>query len=174
MSDRHVLIREMRLADLDQDGLIDQLSFSLPWPKKSFYYEVADNRYSTCWVAELQPEEVIPMESLGQGLVIGMAVVWLVVDEAHIATIAVHPEYRGLGIGKQLLAAILEDSWKRGMAAATLEVRVSNQVAQAMYRNFGFEVVGVRQQYYKDNQEDALIMTADLVKTLGVSRTPKV
>lgn len=164
----------MMLDDLDQVCQIDQLSFSLPWPKKSFYYEVADNLYSTCWVAELESEsEMWTAENRGQ-LVVGMAVVWLVVDEAHIATIAVHPEFRGLGIGKQLLSVILEDSRQRGMISATLEVRAGNQVAQTLYYNFGFEVKGVRQHYYKDNQEDALIMTADLVKTRGISQTPKV
>ena len=168
MSSYPVNIREMTLDDLDQVCLIDQLSFSLPWPKKSFYYEVADNRFSTCWVAEM-----------GQGVedevrIVGMAVVWLIVDEAHIATIAVHPEFRGLGIGKRLLAVILEDSRRQGMDTATLEVRVSNQLAQAIYQNFGFEVKGVRPRYYKDNQEDALIMTADLVQTFRISETPEV
>jgi ribosomal-protein-alanine N-acetyltransferase len=114
------------------------------------------------------------MEGITRELVVGMAVVWLVVDEAHIATIAVHPEFRGRGLGKRLLAVILEDSRRQGMATATLEVRAGNQTAQAMYRDFGFEVKGLRKGYYKDNQEDALIMTADLLQTAGISETPKV
>lgn len=166
-------IREMTLDDLDQVCLIDQLSFSLPWPRKSFHYEVADNRFSTCWVVETgtQTED--------EKRIVGMAVVWLIVNEAHIATIAVHPEYRALGIGKKLLAVILEDCRRQGMASATLEVRASNRIAQAMYQNFGFEVKGVRPKYYKDNLEDALIMTADLSEPSGsamlrIVETPKV
>ena len=156
MSSYAVNIRAMTLDDLEQVCLIDQLSFSLPWPTTSFRYEVADNQFSTCWVVEDGQE----MDGESKHLVVGMAVVWLLVDEAHIATIAVHPEFRGRGIGKRLLAVILEDCWERGMLTATLEVRASNATAQAMYRNFAFEVKGIRRRYYKDNQEDALIMTA--------------
>lgn len=168
MSVLQLKIRDMTLDDLDEVHQIDQLSFSLPWPKKSFQYEVADNQFSTCWVATLNPKHTagstgqVMNSSIDSDVIVGMAVVWLVVDEAHIATIAVHPEFRGLGIGRQMMAAILDDSRRRGMDTATLEVRASNHIAQAMYKNFGFEVVGVREKYYKDNQEDALIMTAHL------------
>ena len=128
MSSYPVNIRAMTLDDLEQVCLIDQLSFSLPWPRKSFHYEVVDNRFSTCWVVETGPGAEEAMR------IVGMAVVWLIVNEAHIATIAVHPEFRGLGIGKYLLAAILEDCRQQGMATATLEVRLGNLVAQANFQ----------------------------------------
>jgi ribosomal-protein-alanine N-acetyltransferase len=90
-----------------------------------------------------------------------MIVVWLVVDEAHIATIAVHPDYRGQGIAQELLCAGLIESIERGMRSATLEVRAHNLAAQSLYRRFRFDEAGVRPRYYRDNFEDALIMTAD-------------
>ena len=93
---------------------------------------------------------------------IAMCVVWLVVDEAHIATIAVHPQYRGQGIGKLLMDHILQDAVRRGLLSALLEVRAGNQVAIQMYRQFGFEEVGRRPRYYQDNHEDAVLMTLEL------------
>jgi ribosomal-protein-alanine N-acetyltransferase len=88
-----------------------------------------------------------------------MIVVWFVVDEVHIATLAVHPGYRGRGLSKPLLIAALREAVRRGFRRATLEVRAGNLVAQNLYLSFGFEVVGVRSRYYRDNNEDAWIMT---------------
>jgi ribosomal-protein-alanine N-acetyltransferase len=136
----------MRLDDIPEVLAIDQLSFSMPWPKKAYQYELTENPSSLLWVAQAHS-------------VVGMIVVWLIVDEAHIATIAVHPDWRRQGIGKYLLNAGLRGAVARGMKSATLEVRKSNTSAQALYQSFGFEIVGVRPHYYKDNQEDACIMT---------------
>jgi len=144
-------IRPMCEQDLPQVLEIDQLSFSMPWPEHSYRYELFENKTSLCYVAE----QIFP----GSHRVIGMAVVWLVEDEAHIATIAVHPDFRGQGIGKCLMAEVLRCSVQRGARLATLEVRAGNVVAQRMYRIFGLEVVSSRPRYYHDNQEDALIMT---------------
>jgi ribosomal-protein-alanine N-acetyltransferase len=93
-----------------------------------------------------------------------MIVVWRILDEAHVATIAVDPEYRGRGIGRRLLVQGLKSAIQNGSRIATLEVRASNITAQNLYRSFSFEVVGRRQRYYRDNNEDALIMT---VSNLG-------
>jgi ribosomal-protein-alanine N-acetyltransferase len=93
-----------------------------------------------------------------------MVVVWIMVDEAHIATIAIHPQFRGHGIGKKLLAETLRQSIQRGAILATLEVREHNLIAQKMYQKFGFEIVGRRLRYYQDNNEDAVLMT---LRTLG-------
>jgi ribosomal-protein-alanine N-acetyltransferase len=91
--------------------------------------------------------------------VVGVIVVWLIEDEAHIATISIHPDYRGQGISRELLAAALLESIRQGTVLATLEVRANNLIAQALYRKFRFDVAGRRARYYRDNQEDALIMT---------------
>ena len=90
-----------------------------------------------------------------------MSIVWIISDEAHIATIAIHPEFRGLGYGKRLLAETLRQSIMRGVILATLEVREGNLNALNLYRSFGFIVVGQRPQYYRDNNENALVMTVE-------------
>ena len=90
---------------------------------------------------------------------LGYAGLWLLIDEAHISTIAVAPEWRGRGLGELLLASLLERAISIGADVATLEVRASNLVAQNLYRKYRFTVVGVRKGYYTDNFEDALVMT---------------
>ena len=145
----------MQLGDVEQVHQIDQLSFSLPWPENAYRYELTQNVASASWVAEVTRPDGLPR-------VVGMVVVWLILDEVHIATIAVHPEHRGQGISQQLLAVVLRTALQRGARLATLEVRAGNEAAQALYRRFKFEVVGRRPHYYHDNHEDALIMTVDL------------
>ncbi len=90
--------------------------------------------------------------------VVGYAGAWLMVDEAHITTIAVHPDYRGKGVGEMLLVSLIERAIKAGAKWVTLEVRVSNHVAQNLYRKYTFKEAGVRRRYYSDNNEDALVM----------------
>jgi ribosomal-protein-alanine N-acetyltransferase len=144
----------MILEDIPRVHEIDQLSFSLPWPEKSFRFELTENPTTLALVAE-----IVPINS--DALVIGISVVWLIVDEAHVATIAVHPDYRGHGFGKYLLTESLRQSIHRGAKMATLEVRVGNLAARQLYREFGFTIVGLRPQYYRDNNEDAIIMTVE-------------
>jgi [ribosomal protein S18]-alanine N-acetyltransferase len=144
----------MTVEDLEQVVAIDQLSFSLPWPAHSFRYELLENDVSRQWVVEVQATN-------GDPKVIGMIVVWLIMDEAHIATIAVHPEYRGRGIGQQILLAALRECAAQGALSATLEVRERNAIAIDMYRKLGFEVVGLRKRYYQDTNEDAILMTLE-------------
>jgi [ribosomal protein S18]-alanine N-acetyltransferase len=153
VDDTTILIRRMQATDLDQVQAIDKISFTMPWPDSTYKYELFENQGSILWVAEA-------LEAGGSERVVGMVVVWLVVDEAHIATIAVHPDYRGQGIGQELLCAGLIESLEKGMRKATLEVRAHNLAAQRLYRRFRFELAGVRPRYYRDNFEDALIMTA--------------
>jgi ribosomal-protein-alanine N-acetyltransferase len=95
--------------------------------------------------------------------VLGYGGFWLMVDEAHISTIAVHPMWRGRGLGEMALVAMIEAAILRGAAEVTLEVRVSNGVAQSLYRKYAFVQVGRRKGYYQDNGEDALIMTTPRV-----------
>lgn len=152
-----VTLRSMTLADVPQVHHLDTLSFSLPWSERSFRFEVNENPNSVVWVAEAAQNETesAPRE------VIGMAVVWVILDEAHIATIATHPDYRGWGVGRLLLARSLLVAYERGARLAYLEVRRGNLTAQHMYQRFGFAVVGERRRYYQDNGEDALLMTLD-------------
>jgi [ribosomal protein S18]-alanine N-acetyltransferase len=144
--------RPMALEDIPRVHEIDVLSFSLPWPQNSYQFELTQNPSTLAIVNELIPPGAIP-------IIIGMAVVWIMVDEAHIATIAIHPQFRGHGIGKKLLAETLRRSIQRGATLATLEVREHNSIAQQMYQKFGFEIVGRRLRYYQDNNEDAVLMT---------------
>lgn len=153
----------MDLQDVPQVHLIDRLSFSMPWPENAFRYELTQASYSLCRVAEAD----FPDSSR---LVVGETVVWLILDEAHIATIAVHPDYRGRGISQWLLVDVLCECIRRGAQISTLEVRANNRVAQTLYRRFRFEVAGRRPRYYRDNNEDALIMTADLTQRMDGAR----
>jgi [ribosomal protein S18]-alanine N-acetyltransferase len=142
----------MELDDLGQVQEIDRLSFSIPWPPSSYRFEIRENPGSILWVAEAN-------QLSGEKAVVGMIVVWMILDEAHIATIAVHPDYRGRRIGRGLLAVALKEAIEKGAVESTLEVRANNLVAQAVYREFGYKVTGRRPRYYKDNQEDAVLMT---------------
>jgi ribosomal-protein-alanine N-acetyltransferase len=144
----------MRLDDIDQVIVIDRLSFSLPWPASAFRHELVNNPSSLLRVAELDLAD-------GSPYVVGAVVVWMILDEAHIATLAVHPDYRRRGISRQLLVTILRQAIEHGAALATLEVRANNLAAQALYKQFKFDIVGRRPRYYQDNFEDALIMTVD-------------
>lgn len=144
-----MVIRKMTLDDLEQVVAIDQVSFSLPWPARSFRFELTDNEASRCWVADLD------------GRVIAMLVGWFIVDELHVATIATHPEFRGQGIGREILLYSLRAAKEEGAVKSFLEVRESNEIAQTMYRSFGFVEDGRRKGYYKDNGEDAILMSLD-------------
>ena len=95
------------------------------------------------------------------GKLVGMIVVWLIVDEAHVATVATHPDHRRQGIGRRLLAHALRQIMQDGARSSFLEVRESNLAAQEMYRKFGYETTGRRRHYYRDNDEDAILMNLD-------------
>lgn len=97
-------------------------------------------------------------EAQNSSALIGLACAWAIADEAHITLLAVDPTYRQQGLGQVLLYTLLVLAWRRGLAWATLEVRISNQTAIALYQKFGFESVGQRRGYYQDTGEDALIL----------------
>lgn len=147
----NLYIRKMTVEDVPAVVELDQNSFSLPWPERSFRFELSDNPASRCWVAEMD------------GRVVGMLVAWIFVDEAHIATIATHPDYRRRGIARKLLAYALQSAMREGAQSSFLEVRESNLPAQDMYRKFGYVEVGRRKRYYKDNDEDAILMNLEKI-----------
>jgi ribosomal-protein-alanine N-acetyltransferase len=142
----NLLIRKMTLDDVPVVIQLDKISFSLPWPERSFRFELTDNPASRCWVAEVDHR------------IIGMIVAWMLADEVHIATIATHPEFRRQGIAFRLLSHTLSHARQEGASSSFLEVRESNLAAQEMYRKFGYEVAGRRRRYYRDNDEDAILM----------------
>jgi ribosomal-protein-alanine acetyltransferase len=99
--------------------------------------------------------------------ILGFAGLWFMVDEAHLANIAVRETYRHQGIGESLLISAIEVSIERKTRFITLEVRVSNKIAQSLYKKYGLIEVGLRRGYYMDNKEDAVIMTAE-----GITSAP--
>jgi [ribosomal protein S18]-alanine N-acetyltransferase len=148
-------IRKMTVEDVPSVIDLDHKSFSLPWPERSFRFELTANPASRCWVAEFD------------GKIVGMIVVWLIIDEAHVATLATHPDFRRRGIAKKLLAHTLRLMMDEGAHSSFLEVRESNFAAQEMYRKFGYEESGRRPHYYRDNDEDAILMN---LATLNAER----
>ena len=149
-------IRPMTMMDLNSVHEIDKNAFTMPWPKKSYHYELTQNKSSYLWVAE---KKVPPAELE----IIGMICVWIIVDEIHIATIAVDINFRRQGIAKRLLANALYYAYNLGATSSYLEVRQSNIAAQNLYKKFGFEIVGRRARYYNDNHEDALLMNLSVI-----------
>jgi len=152
----------MEPRDLPRVIELDQQSFALPWSESAFHFEVEKNLAARCWVAEISGDSPV---------IVGMIVVWLIMDEIHIATLAVDPTQRRLLVGQRLLAFTLAGGIESGATKSFLEVRHGNLAARALYRMFGFEEVGIRKKYYSDNGEDAILMNLDpidseLVKSL--------
>jgi ribosomal-protein-alanine N-acetyltransferase len=145
------VIRPMTLGDLPEVLRIDRASFPLPWSERSYRFELTENPASHMLVA-------VSREGREMRLV-GYAGFWIFVDEAHISTLAVDPDYRRMGLGAELLRSVLDEAARIDADLATLEVRVSNQAAVNLYHKFGFQIVGRRPKYYRDNEEDALLMT---------------
>jgi ribosomal-protein-alanine N-acetyltransferase len=139
----------MRVEDLAAVHAIERASFDSPWPADAYRSELETNRLAQYLV--VQAGDVI----------VAYAGMWLMVDEAHIITFAVHPLWRRQRIGERLLLALLDLALDAGAHEATLEVRLSNLGARRLYEKFGFRPVGLRPRYYSDNGEDALIMTTE-------------
>lgn len=129
------------------DGILNvsMLSFPITWSRESFENELS-NKYARYVVA------------VDDNIVVGFGGMWIIIDEAHVTNIAVHPEYRGCGIGSQLMESLLNICRLENVSGITLEVRSSNFRAQNLYRKYGFVHEGIRKSYYEDNKEDAIIM----------------
>lgn len=139
----------MRTADLPEVQAIERASFTTPWPPNAYRSELEENRLASYLVARVGEQ------------VVGYAGMWLMVDEAHITTFAVHPGWRRRRIGERLLLAMLDLAVARRAREATLEVRVSNLAARRLYEKYGFRPVGIRPRYYSDDGEDAIVMTTE-------------
>jgi ribosomal-protein-alanine N-acetyltransferase len=144
-------LRSMRSEDLSHVHALEEMIFPTPWSLNSYKFELEQNTASQQWVMEASLDG-------GQWQLAAYTVCWLLGDEVHIANLAVAPQFRRLGLGRTLLAHVLSRAAQTGMHSATLEVRAGNQAAQDLYASFGFQTVATRKGYYKDNQEDALLM----------------
>ncbi len=142
-----ITIEPMLLQDLPAVVAIEESSFTQPWTLQSFQSELANNRLAVYLVAR------------ENGFVVGYGGVWVILDEAHVTTLAVDQNHRRRGIATELLKALIDQSRRMGAQRISLEVRPSNSGARRLYENLGFSVKGVRKRYYFN--EDGLIMFKD-------------
>ncbi len=182
------------MADVPRVVEIERLAYPSTWPPSAYRKELQDNRWAHYIVlrdkriaeerATVPPQEaerprknrLFPLSLLPSrpsiitpspelDSIIGFAGLWLMVDEAHITTIATHPNFRRLGLGELLLVSLIDIAYSIGAKWVTLEARVSNYKAQNLYRKYGFREAGIRHRYYSDNQEDAVIMWTDEINS---------
>ena len=177
------VVEPMLVRDVEEIMGIEREAFSAPWSANAYRHELLSNELAHYYLVRqrhapvqvrrhtmrsaqkpwraLLPQRETQTRTAIASLppVLAYGGLWIMVDEAHISTIATAREWRGKGIGELLLAAMIEHAQRLGAEKVTLEVRVSNQVAQQLYRKYGFLVEGRRRRYYSDNGEDALIMT---------------
>ncbi len=169
-------LRPMGPHDIDQVAAMEREAFPTLWPPTSYRRELK-NKIAEYLVCAREGEFVTvnpparrgllrflgrrnkPAQPLRVPLLVGFVGLWYQAGEAHIVSIAVREEYRRRGLGELLLIGAVEMAVRRGQQVVTLEVRKSNESAQALYRKYGFEQTGLRRRYYADNHEDAVIMT---------------
>ena len=142
-------VEPMTLGDVPDVHRIERASFPVPWPDYAFRQELQTNRLA----------HYLVVRAAGEAVAYGG--LWMMVDEAHITTFAVLPQWRRHGIGGRLMVDLMGLAGELNARVATLEVRLSNHPARSLYQRFGFRPVGIRPRYYSDNGEDALIMTTE-------------
>jgi len=145
-------IERMTATDLPAVLEIESLSFPSSWPQNAFASEIRDNRLAHYFVGRLD------------GRIVAYGGIWVILEDSHVTTIAVHPASRGKKLGEEMLLHLLHEAVAGGASWMTLEVRESNEVAQKLYRKYGFTVVSTRRGYYSDNNENALVMWAGNLK----------
>lgn len=176
-------IAPMQIDDIPEVSRVEHLCFSNPWPQSAYRRELrnpGNNAYIVLWQHDdNQPDSgseenrgglsILPFfrrgERGGEDQIVGFAGMWILYDEAHVTTIGVTPELRGQGLGELLLLRLFEIAYERDSEWVTLEVRVSNSSAQALYHKYGFSQQGLRRRYYSDNGEDAYIMWSPAIRT---------
>jgi [ribosomal protein S18]-alanine N-acetyltransferase len=173
-------IDRMQIADIDEVNRIERRSFSNPWPMSAYRRELRRPDHNSYFVLRAVPqandsghgefrttrgrflENILPVRRsdphTDEPHLVGYVGMWQMYDETHITTIAVDPVYRGFGYGEVLLVTAFAEAVARGSIWLSLEVRVSNDAAQALYRKYGLTIYGRRGAYYTDNREDALVM----------------
>lgn len=142
--------RLLNKDDIEDILKIEHESFTLPWTREAFQNEFSINQFAV----------YVGLED--DGKLIGYCGVWIIIDEAHITNVAILPQYRGKKLGEALMRKVMEMAVEREVKTMTLEVRISNDVAQSLYRKLGFQDGGIRKNYYTDNQENALVMWVNL------------
>ncbi len=156
---RRLEISRMTLDDIPAVLKIEALSFVSAWPTNAFLNELRDNKLAYYFVGRLD------------GRIVAYGGIWVILEDSHVTTIAVHPDVRGQRLGEELLVHLLDEAIERDASWITLEVRESNEVAQKLYRKYGFTIVSTRRGYYSDNDESALVMWAgNLRGTLYANR----
>lgn len=143
--------RKMTPEDVEAVHAIEQATFPTPWTLESFHYEMRENQYAYYILAE---------DDFGE--IVGFCGMWLVIDSAQITNVAVVTKVRGQGIGEGLMQEAMKVAKLHNIDIMSLEVRISNEIAQNLYRKLGFKDGGIRKKYYQDNQEDALVMWVNL------------
>ena len=143
----------MKEEDVDRIVEIERLSFTTPWSKYAFLSEIYNQPISCPFV----------IEDSRKNKIIGYVIYWIIGDEAHINNIALHPEFRGQGIGEYVLRKIIELIKKAGAKFISLEVRPSNIPARKLYQKLEFRLEAIRKNYYINPREDALILVKDLI-----------
>lgn len=150
---KDIRILPMTLSELEDVFSIEKLSYPSPWPISQFEKEL-QNPVSCKFTAMLIQG--------GKEIVASYIIFWVVADEAHILNISTHPDFRRMGIAKNLLIFAMDYMEDRNVREVFLEVRRSNIIAQKLYKEFGFKEIAVRKGYYGDNNEDAIVMALDL------------
>jgi ribosomal-protein-alanine N-acetyltransferase len=170
-------VEPMLVSDVDAVMPIENAAYTTPWPVSAYRHELEQNSMAHYLVLLPEEGEAGTPTSLRERLrgwlrrpqsgraILGYGGFWLMVGEAHISTIVVDEEWRGMGLGELLLLELIELALRLGAEMVTLEVRVSNTVAQGLYEKYGFEYTGRRKRYYRDNNEDAHIMTVEEVRS---------
>jgi ribosomal-protein-alanine N-acetyltransferase len=163
------VVTPLTVDDLDAIVALERVCFKDPWTRRMYLADLTQNELATYLavrlpIADYSSRSAAEREPGSRGLTPGHSSLlayggfWLMADEAHIATIASHPELRGCGLGLYLLLALLDVAHTAGAHLSTLEVRAGNIPAQRLYEKLGFEIAGRRHHYYRDG-EDGLIMT---------------
>lgn len=148
-------IRKMSENDIDAVLEVDKASFPTAWTREIYELEINENKHAHYFVATVAEQ------------IVGFVGIWIVHDDAQITNIAVHPQFRGNKIGERLFSFAMTYAIQQGALRLSLEVRVSNIVAQKMYRKFGLVPGGIRKNYYPDNNEDAIVMWTNLTTKVG-------
>ena len=150
-SEEVVVIRPMRVSDIEPVSKIERNSFTTTWNAQAYVTELSNP-------AAAYSVAVVGDRNAGTERVIGYGGLWVIMDEAHITTIAVVPDFRGRHIGDRLLCRMLGTAIEKGATRATLEVRSGNEVGIGLYKKYGFVWAAIRKGYYADNNENADIM----------------
>lgn len=138
----------MKLEDLPRVVEIEKLSYSTPWSRETFMGEIQNDIISFPLVVVEKPEEQV----------VAYVIYWRVQDDVQINNVAVHPDYRGRGIGEAMLRSTVDRLKKEKVSFISLEVRCSNAPALGLYKKLGFEIIGTRSRYYSNPEEDAFVM----------------